>query len=162
MSAVAKPSQGPLAAALAQAVAAPYRTSRPADAGVIEIERARGDFARGYGAAVHGLSGSFVRFNRGRQSLVADPKDPADAALTRGEVAGPLRRAGTAYDSVNGAAEFAVHPASRRVEAGTPGGAARVAAPQAPVDGAAPALGPVPGVGEHTRIIRRGFREGRR
>lgn len=379
MSAGAKPLEGLLVLALEQAVAAPYCTSRLADAGarVIKIERADGDFARGYDAAVHGLSSYFVWLNRGKQSLVADLKDSADAALLhrilaradvfvqnlapgaaeragfgsealrarhprlitvdvtgygaghpyaemkaydllvqaesglaaitghpagpgrvgvsvcdiacgmaahaavlealiargitgrgrrlevslfdgmadwmnvpllywegtgqaprrvglahpsicpygafetrdgtlvlisiqnerewaafcagfmgepalarrpgfesnvarvanraavdaavaarfaalgRDEAAGLLRRAGTAYGLVNGVAEFAAHPALRRVEVGTPGGAARVAAPPALVDGAAPALGPVPGVGEHTAAIRREFGEGR-
>ncbi|WP_241665509.1 CaiB/BaiF CoA transferase family protein [Teichococcus oryzae] len=78
---------GPLAGltvvTLEQAVAAPYCSSRLADAGarVIKIERPEGDFARGYDAAVHGLSSYFVWLNRGKQSLVADIKDPEDAAL---------------------------------------------------------------------------------
>ena len=74
---------GLLVVALEQAVAAPYCSSRLADAGarVIKIERAEGDFARGYDAAVHGLSSYFVWLNRGKQSLVADIKQPGDAAL---------------------------------------------------------------------------------
>lgn len=74
---------GLLVLSLEQAVAAPYCSSRLADAGarVIKIERPEGDFARGYDAAVHGLSSYFVWLNRGKQSLVADLKDPADAAL---------------------------------------------------------------------------------
>jgi crotonobetainyl-CoA:carnitine CoA-transferase CaiB-like acyl-CoA transferase len=74
---------GLLVLALEQAVAAPYCSSRLADAGarVIKVERAEGDFARFYDAAVHGLSSYFVWLNRGKQSLVADIKDPADAAL---------------------------------------------------------------------------------
>ncbi len=74
---------GLLVLSLEQAVAAPYCSSRLADAGarVIKIERPEGDFARGYDAAVHGLSSYFVWLNRGKQSLVADLKHPADAAL---------------------------------------------------------------------------------
>jgi crotonobetainyl-CoA:carnitine CoA-transferase CaiB-like acyl-CoA transferase len=74
---------GLLVVTLEQAVAAPYCSSRLADAGarVIKIERPEGDFARGYDAVVHGLSSYFVWLNRGKQSLVADIKDPADAAL---------------------------------------------------------------------------------
>jgi len=74
---------GILVVTLEQAVAAPYCSSRLADAGarVIKIERAEGDFARGYDAAVHGLSSYFVWLNRGKESLVADIKDPGDAAL---------------------------------------------------------------------------------
>ena len=74
---------GILVVALEQAVAAPYCSSRLADAGarVVKVERPEGDFARGYDAAVHGLSSYFVWLNRGKQSLVADIKDPGDAAL---------------------------------------------------------------------------------
>ena len=72
-----------LVVSLEQAVAAPYCSSRLADAGarVIKIERPEGDFARGYDKAANGLSSYFVWLNRGKQSLVADIKNPADAAL---------------------------------------------------------------------------------
>jgi itaconate CoA-transferase len=68
---------------LEQAVAAPYCSSRLADAGarVIKVERAEGDFARFYDRAVGELSSYFVWLNRGKQSLVADIKRPEDAAL---------------------------------------------------------------------------------
>ncbi len=74
---------GLLVLSLEQAVAAPYCSSRLADAGarVIKVERPEGDFARGYDAAVHGLSSYFAWLNRGKQSLVADIKHPDDAAL---------------------------------------------------------------------------------
>ena len=74
---------GLLVLSLEQAVAAPYCSSRLADAGarVIKIERAEGDFGRFYDAAVHGLSSYFTWLNRGKQSLVADIKNPDDAAL---------------------------------------------------------------------------------
>ena len=74
---------GILVLSLEQAVAAPYASSRLADAGarVIKIERPEGDFARGYDALVEGQSAYFVWLNRGKQSLVADIKDQADAAL---------------------------------------------------------------------------------
>ncbi|CCD99483.1 fragment of conserved hypothetical protein (part 1) [Bradyrhizobium sp. STM 3809] len=78
-----KPLKDILVVAFEQAVAAPYCTSRLADAGarVIKIERAEGDFARFYDAAVGGLSSYFVWLNRGKQSMVADIKNPGDAAL---------------------------------------------------------------------------------
>jgi itaconate CoA-transferase len=84
-----QPLEGLLVVALEQAVAAPYCTSRLADAGarVIKIERAEGDFARGYDAAVEGLSSYFVWLNRGKESLVADIKNPADADLLQGIIA---------------------------------------------------------------------------
>ena len=77
------PLDGLLVVSLEQAVAAPYCSSRLADAGarVIKIERAEGDFARGYDTAAKGLSSYFVWLNRGKQSLVADIKRPGDAAL---------------------------------------------------------------------------------
>ena len=72
-----------LVLSLEQAVAAPYCSCKLADAGarVIKIERPEGDFARGYDGAVNGMSTYFVWLNRGKQSLVADIKDPADAAM---------------------------------------------------------------------------------
>src|SRR6185437_8346351 len=78
-----KPLDGLLVLSLEQAVAAPYCSSRLADAGarVIKVERADGDFARGYDKAANGLSSYFVWLNRGKQSLVADIKDPNDTAL---------------------------------------------------------------------------------
>ncbi|MDQ0541734.1 crotonobetainyl-CoA:carnitine CoA-transferase CaiB-like acyl-CoA transferase [Methylobacterium brachiatum] len=78
-----RPLQGLTVLALEQAVAAPYCTSRLADAGarVIKIERPEGDFARGYDSAVNGLASYFVWLNRGKESLVADIKDPDDARL---------------------------------------------------------------------------------
>lgn len=78
-----KPLTGLLVVALEQAVAAPYCSSRLADGGarVIKIERPEGDFARGYDTAANGLSTYFVWLNRGKESLVADIKDPDDAAL---------------------------------------------------------------------------------
>jgi itaconate CoA-transferase len=57
-----------------QAVAAPFCSSRLADAGadVIKIERPEGDFARGYDAAAKGQSSYFVWLNRGKESAVVD------------------------------------------------------------------------------------------
>ena len=84
-----KPLAGLTVLALEQAVAAPYCSSRLADAGarVIKVERPEGDFARGYDAAVGGLASYFVWLNRGKESLVADIKAPADAALLHGILA---------------------------------------------------------------------------
>ncbi len=80
---MALPLEGLLVVALEQAVAAPYCSSRLADAGarVIKIERPEGDFARGYDTAARGQSSYFVWLNRGKQSLVADIKRPDDAVL---------------------------------------------------------------------------------
>ena len=80
-----KPLKGLLVLSLEQAVAAPYCSSRLADAGarVIKIERADGDFARGYDSAVHGESAYFVWLNRGKESLVLNIKDKEDMALLK-------------------------------------------------------------------------------
>lgn len=77
------PLDGILVIALEQAVAAPYATSRLADAGarVIKIERADGDFARSYDSVAQGNSAYFVWLNRGKESVVLDIKRPDDAAL---------------------------------------------------------------------------------
>jgi itaconate CoA-transferase len=68
------PLAGLVVVAIEQAVAAPFCTSRLADAGatVIKIERPEGDFARGYDDAVSGQSSYFVWLNRGKQSVVMD------------------------------------------------------------------------------------------
>src|SRR5579875_3662815 len=78
-----KPLDGLLVVALEQAVAAPYCSSRLADAGarVIKVERPEGDFARGYDRAARGQSSYFVWLNRGKESLALDIKDEADRAL---------------------------------------------------------------------------------
>jgi crotonobetainyl-CoA:carnitine CoA-transferase CaiB-like acyl-CoA transferase len=79
-----KPFDGLTVIALEQAVAAPYCTSRLADAGarVIKIERPEGDFARGYDTAVHGESAYFVWINRGKESIALDLRqDDARACL---------------------------------------------------------------------------------
>ena len=79
------PLDGVTVIALEQAVAAPFCTSRLADAGarVIKIERASGDLARGYDEVAHGESAYFVWLNRGKESLVLDIKQSDDAGLLR-------------------------------------------------------------------------------
>ncbi|NQV22176.1 MAG: CoA transferase [Rhodospirillales bacterium] len=78
-----RPLEGLLVVALEQAVAGPLATCRLADAGarVIKIERADGDFARGYDRAANGESSYFAWLNRGKESLVLDIKDAEDSAL---------------------------------------------------------------------------------
>lgn len=75
--------QGLLVVSFEQAVAAPYCTSRLADAGarVIKVERPEGDFARYYDAAVGEVSSHFAWINRGKESLIADIKAPEDREL---------------------------------------------------------------------------------
>jgi itaconate CoA-transferase len=84
-----KPLEGLLVIALEQAVAAPYCSSRLADAGarVIKIERPEGDFARNYDQAVHGESTYFVWINRGKESVVLDLRSESDKTKLRELVA---------------------------------------------------------------------------
>ena len=72
-----------LVVSLEQAVAAPFCSNRLARAGarVIKIERPEGDFARGYDDVVNGESAYFVWLNQGKESLVLDFKQAADAEL---------------------------------------------------------------------------------
>jgi len=75
--------EGILVLSLEQAVAAPLCTARLADAGarVIKVERDGGDFARHYDRVVLDQSAYFVWLNRGKESLVADIKNPDDQTL---------------------------------------------------------------------------------
>lgn len=75
--------EGILVVALEQAVAAPVASCRLADAGarIIKLERAEGDFSRGYDDYAEGLSSYFVWINRGKESCRVDLKDPNDLAL---------------------------------------------------------------------------------
>ncbi|MBA3055409.1 MAG: CoA transferase [Sphingomonadales bacterium] len=72
------PLEGITVVAVEQAVAAPFCTSRLADAGarVIKVERPEGDFARGYDAVAAGQSSYFVWLNRGKESVVIDLARP--------------------------------------------------------------------------------------
>ena len=94
MSGEAQPARLPLAGlkvvAVEQAVAAPFCTSRLADAGadVLKIERPEGDFARGYDATAAGQSSYFVWLNRGKRSRVLDLASDAGRAALRELVAG--------------------------------------------------------------------------
>ncbi len=78
-----RPLHGLLVVALEQAVAAPYCSSRLADAGarVIKIERPEGDFARGYDRTVHGESSYWVWINRGKESIALNLKQDEDLQL---------------------------------------------------------------------------------
>ncbi|MFO7270621.1 CaiB/BaiF CoA transferase family protein [Sphaerobacter thermophilus] len=85
------PLEGITVVALEQAVAAPFATRQLADLGarVIKIERpGSGDFARGYDAAVRGLSAYFVWLNRGKESLTLNLKHPEGVRILDGLLAG--------------------------------------------------------------------------
>src|SRR5437879_8219637 len=68
------PLEGRIGIAVEQAVAAPFCSSRLADAGahVVKVERPEGGFARGYDAAAKGQSSYFVWLKRGKDSVVID------------------------------------------------------------------------------------------
>lgn len=68
------PLEGLEVVAIEQAVAAPFASSRLADAGahVVKVERPEGDFARGYDTAAAGQSSYFVWLNRGKESVTLD------------------------------------------------------------------------------------------
>jgi crotonobetainyl-CoA:carnitine CoA-transferase CaiB-like acyl-CoA transferase len=72
-----------LVVSIEQAVAAPYASSKLADAGarVIKVERPEGDFARDYDTMVKGQSAYFVWLNRGKESLCLDLRKPDDLDL---------------------------------------------------------------------------------
>jgi crotonobetainyl-CoA:carnitine CoA-transferase CaiB-like acyl-CoA transferase len=82
--------EGVLVVSIEQAVAAPYLTSKLADAGarVIKVERPEGDFARQYDHLVHGESAYFVWLNRGKESVCLDLKSESDRELLMNMVAG--------------------------------------------------------------------------
>lgn len=84
-----KPLEGCLVVAIEQAVAAPLCTARLAEAGarVIKIERADGDFARGYDTAAEGESSYFIWINQGKESAVLNFKEPEDSALLEAMIA---------------------------------------------------------------------------
>ncbi|MER8376728.1 CaiB/BaiF CoA-transferase family protein [Mesorhizobium sp. M1406] len=75
--------EGITVVAVEQAVAAPYASSRLADAGarVIKVERPEGDFARNYDKLVRGQSAYFVWLNRGKESVCLDLRLEADRAV---------------------------------------------------------------------------------
>ena len=77
---MAGPLKDLLVVSLEQAVAAPLCTARLAAAGarVIKLERAEGDFARGYDHVVHGESAYFVWLNQGKESVAIDIKSEED------------------------------------------------------------------------------------
>ncbi|MBC7799229.1 MAG: CoA transferase, partial [Gemmatimonadaceae bacterium] len=53
--------------------------------------------------------------------------------------------------------DLARHPALRRTPVQTPNGPAHLVAPPVIVDALAPALGPVPAIGQHSAQIRHDF-----
>jgi crotonobetainyl-CoA:carnitine CoA-transferase CaiB-like acyl-CoA transferase len=75
--------EGITVVAVEQAVAAPYASSRLADAGarVIKVERPEGDFARNYDKLVRGQSAYFVWLNRGKESICLDLTSEDDRSI---------------------------------------------------------------------------------
>ena len=77
-----QPLEGVLVVSLEHAVAAPYCSSRLAQAGarVLKIERPEGDFARDYDREVYGESSYFVWINQGKESVALDLRQATDMA----------------------------------------------------------------------------------
>lgn len=77
-----QPLEGMLVVSLEHAVAAPYCSSRLAQAGarVLKIERPEGDFARDYDREVYGESSYFVWINQGKESVALDLRQATDMA----------------------------------------------------------------------------------
>jgi formyl-CoA transferase len=84
------PLSGLTVVAVEQAVAAPFASSRLADAGarVIKIERPEGDFARGYDRLAAGQSTYFVWLNRGKETATLDLAAPEGKAALEKLIAG--------------------------------------------------------------------------
>ncbi|MDF1608947.1 CaiB/BaiF CoA-transferase family protein [Hoeflea sp. YIM 152468] len=87
------PLEGLKVVAIEQAVAAPFASSRLADAGahVTKIERPEGDFARGYDDVAAGQSSYFVWLNRGKSSVTLNlasskGKDALETLLASADV----------------------------------------------------------------------------
>lgn len=87
------PLEGLTVVAIEQAVAAPFATSKFADAGakVFKIERPEGDFARGYDNVAKGQSSYFVWLNRGKDAVTLDlgshkGKEALEALLAEADV----------------------------------------------------------------------------
>ncbi len=85
-----RPLEGLEVVAIEQAVAAPFASSRLADAGahVVKVERPEGDFARGYDTAARGQSSYFVWLNRGKESVALDLRQRAARERLAGLIAG--------------------------------------------------------------------------
>jgi crotonobetainyl-CoA:carnitine CoA-transferase CaiB-like acyl-CoA transferase len=81
--------EGLFVVSIEQAVAAPYCSSRLADAGarVVKVERPEGDFARRYDRYVKGQSSYFVWLNRGKESITLDLRNADDQAVLRAMLA---------------------------------------------------------------------------
>src|SRR5829696_2087733 len=83
--------------------------------------------------------------------------DGVFSAAPRVEIIARMEKARIAYGRVSTLDDLKAHPQNRTVEIETPAGPVRILAPGMIFDGALPALGPVPGVGEHTDAVRAEF-----
>ena len=111
------PLEGLIVIAVEQAVAAPFCSSRLADAGahVIKVERPEGDFARGYDAAAKGQSSYFVWLNRGKDSVVIDLATKEGRAALE-ELIARRRRAVAEFEArLDGQARLFAGAAARRI-----------------------------------------------
>ena len=77
--------------------------------------------------------------------------------MSASEAAARLAAGRTAYGFVSSVKDFAQHPALRRVTIETPDGRVALAAPPVIASGGARSLGRIPGLGEHSELIRTEF-----
>lgn len=86
---MSKALEGITVVSVEQAVAAPYASSRLADAGarVIKVERPEGDFARSYDRLVKGQSAYFIWLNRGKESVCLDLRADEDRVVLEAMIA---------------------------------------------------------------------------
>jgi itaconate CoA-transferase len=101
-----------------------------------------------------------LRRNMDRVNFRAELDDAiADvfASQPRAALVERINAADIAFANVNEVKDLAVHPQLRRTTVGTPIGPVSIVAPAANFRDEAVALGPVPGLGEHTELVRREF-----
>jgi crotonobetainyl-CoA:carnitine CoA-transferase CaiB-like acyl-CoA transferase len=79
------------------------------------------------------------------------------AAETRAALIERINAADIAFANVNEVKDLAVHPQLKRTDVATPIGPVSIVAPAASFRDEPVALGPVPGLGEHTDLVRRDF-----
>jgi crotonobetainyl-CoA:carnitine CoA-transferase CaiB-like acyl-CoA transferase len=80
------------------------------------------------------------------------------AAETRAALVARIKAADIAFANVNEVKDLAEHPQLKRITVGSPAGPILIVAPAASYRGEPVELGPVPGLGEHTALVRRDFR----
>ena len=159
---------GILAITIEQAVAAPYASSRLAEAGAraIKIEKPPADdFARHYNAVVHGESAHFVWLYSTKPDRVRNRETlnevirKAIATTSEEKFFARLKHANIAYGIIRSVEELLHHPALSVSEMDTPTGPVRLPHRAIPRTNSTERK-TVPALGSHTESIRREFAPG--